>query len=228
MKGALLLIDIENTIGANAAAGTARARLHALLSSAAGAEEVVAACARSRIRQETADVLRERGVRLHLVDDGKGAADRALLECALAASKTGTQRFTVASADAGFAVLGQLGTLHVLAWEGQPIGKRLTRAASGVQRLARVQREAVPPQRQPAPQASSAQEPAPAPVSASAPPTHEPQALHGTALRGTALRWAVAGGLALVGSGFCAGAAFGAGMALGHRLLSRAAHRTPP
>ncbi|RSO42032.1 hypothetical protein DMH15_12520 [Streptomyces sp. WAC 06725] len=195
---ALLLIDVENTIGANAQLATALARLDALLHRAHATGQVIAACAGSRIRPGVADALRQRGVHLPLADTDKNAADRLLIEHARTAAADGTRRFVVASADAAFAALAPFGRLEILAWEGQQVGKALTQAGN-VHRLARVPRAALP-----------AQSPAPPPLAAAAVPEtpSAPVPAPTSALTAgeiPALRWALMGVAAL----FCGGFAFG-------------------
>ncbi|MFJ3883339.1 hypothetical protein ACIPW5_38565 [Streptomyces sp. NPDC090077] len=212
---ALLLIDIENTIGANAHTALALARLDALLHHAKGTERVIAACARPRIRADLADGLRKRGVHLLLADTDKNAADRLLTEQAHAAAADGTRRFVVASADAGFAPLAALGHLEVLAWRGRPISKALEKAGT-VRRLPHIRRTALPAQ--PAPPSP---EPAPLPATPATPDAQTAEAAPGgwpATKPPHVLRW-IAGGAAAL---FCGGLAFGAGTALGNHITHSA------
>ncbi|OPC76495.1 hypothetical protein B4N89_46565 [Embleya scabrispora] len=60
----LVLIDLENIIGANAQTGTALAKLDALPRHVERPGDLVAACVGSRIRPAVTDALRTRGVRV--------------------------------------------------------------------------------------------------------------------------------------------------------------------
>lgn len=140
---AVLLIDVENVIGANAQPATATARMDALLRYTGPLDQTIAACARDRIRPVVASGLQQRGVHLLLVDAGRNAADRLLLDQAHAAAAAGTRRFVIASADAAFAALAPLGRVEILVWEGQPVAKTLSKAGA-VRRLPRIRHLSVP------------------------------------------------------------------------------------
>ncbi|MCY0960640.1 hypothetical protein [Streptomyces sp. H27-H5] len=124
---AVVLIDIENAIGSHAQAPVALARLSALLDRIPAQARITAACPPARIRPDVKRALAERGIQLLAATTGKDAADKLLLACARQAAADGVRHFTVISADAAFAALAQLGELHVLAWEGQPVGKPLAK-----------------------------------------------------------------------------------------------------
>ncbi|KIF07334.1 hypothetical protein PL81_02540 [Streptomyces sp. RSD-27] len=212
-KTALVLIDVENAIGALAQPPVALARLTAFLEHAPAEALVVAACPPSRLRPDVERVLADHGVKVLSAGTGPDAADKVLLNRARQAAAEGVRHFTVVSADAAFAALAPLGELHVLAWDTQPVGKRLAAAAS-VHRIPRVPGPSPAPPR-PAPSGA----PAPAPTAPTAPTPQEPPAdptppANPPRPRSTA-RW---GGTA-VAALFCGGVALGAGTALGSRLV---------
>ncbi|WP_030019393.1 hypothetical protein [Streptomyces monomycini] len=199
---AVLLIDVENVIGANAQPATATARMDAMLRHTGPLDQTIAACARGRIRPGVASGLQQRGVRLLLVDAGKNAADRLLLVQAHAAAAAGTRRFVIASADAAFAALAPLGRVEILVWEGQPVAKTLSKAGA-VRRLPRIRHLSVPGPSEPALRLGADTAPAPHAAAAdtaaaSAAPSQQP-------VRIPAVRWATATAAAL----FCGGFAFG-------------------
>ncbi|MEW1636081.1 hypothetical protein AB0469_18635 [Streptomyces sp. NPDC093801] len=209
-KTALVLIDVENAIGALAQPPVALARLTAFLEHVPAEALVVAACPPSRLRPDVERVLTDHGVKVLSAGTGPDAADKVLLNRARQAAAEGVRHFTVVSADAAFAALAPLGELHVLAWDTQPVGKRLAAAAS-VHRIPRA-RGASPAPPRPAPSGGPAPAPAvPAPQEPPADPT-PPQ--NPPRPRSTA-RW---GGTA-VAALFCGGVALGAGTALGSRLV---------
>lgn len=101
----VLLIDLENMIGANAKRGTLTMKLDVLTSKAGANVQAVAACAGSRINPAGEQVLRDRQIRLLKVSGDKDAADKALLEEAGRLAARGCKRFVVASHDSRFAQL---------------------------------------------------------------------------------------------------------------------------
>ncbi|WP_030025406.1 hypothetical protein [Streptomyces monomycini] len=212
-KTALVLIDIENAIGARAQPSVALARLTVLLEHAPAEALVVAACPPSRIRPDVARALTDHGVKMLSAGTGPNAADKVLLNRARQAAAEGVRHFTVVSADAAFASLASLGELHVLAWDKQPVGKQLAKAAA-VSRIPCIRRAPAPVQpltaqtsQIPAPDAS-APTPLGKPSAKTVPTPHAPQPW-------STVRW----GGAAVTVMFCGGLAFGAGSALGSRLV---------
>ncbi|MEU5136955.1 hypothetical protein [Streptomyces californicus] len=210
-KPAMVLIDVENTFGTLAQRSVAVTRLAALLEHVPAQARLVAACAPARIRPEVKQALADQGVRVLSAGTGPNAADKVLLNRARQAAANGVTHFTVVSADAAFADLAMLGDLHVVAFDRQPVGKALAKAAT-VHRIPRGRRASASAPGQPAeapaiprPAAAHPQPPAPTPDASPSPPQDSPPLL----------RWGAAATAAL----FCGGLAFGAGTALGNRLV---------
>ncbi|MEU7159187.1 hypothetical protein AB0A98_22525 [Streptomyces chrestomyceticus] len=220
-KAGLVLIDVENALGSRAQRSVAVARLTAVLEHVPAQARLVAACSPARIRPDVEQVLADHGVKLLAAGTGPDAADKVLLNRARQAAANGVTHFTVVSADAAFAPLALLGELHVLAWEGQPVGKMLAKAAT-VHRIphGRRARPSAQPRPAPARPAQTAQDPAPevsAPAPLPKPPAQAAPPPNSPRPRSTA-RWGGAAATVM----FCGGLAFGAGTALGSRLVHRA------
>ncbi|MEU4205942.1 hypothetical protein AB0B79_34895 [Streptomyces sp. NPDC039022] len=213
-KTVLVLIDIENAIGARAQPSVALVRLTALLEHTPAEALVVAACSPSRIRPDVMRVLTDRGVKVLSAGTGPDAADKVLLNRARQAAAQGVRHFTVASGDAAFAPLASLGELRVLAWEKQTVSRQLAKVAT-VSHIPRIRRTPVPVQ--PA-TAQTSQTPAPDAL-APPPPLRKPPANPAPSQRAprpwSTARWGGAAATVM----FCGGLAFGAGSALGSRLI---------
>ncbi|QFQ97318.1 hypothetical protein F9278_15120 [Streptomyces phaeolivaceus] len=209
-KTALVLIDVENAFGTLAQRSVAVTRLAALLEHVPAQAQVVAACPPARIRPDVKQALADQGVKVLSAGIGPNAADKVLLNRARQAAANGVTHFTVVSADAAFATLAALGELHVLAWDRQPVGKTLAKAAT-VHRISRhhsapasasAQPAAIPRVPRPAPQRFAPAPASPPPSAPDSPPIP---------------RWSTAA--FGVGALFCGGLAFGTGTALGSRLV---------
>ncbi|MBT0768647.1 hypothetical protein KIH74_06895 [Kineosporia sp. J2-2] len=224
----VLLIDLENMVGHGAGVKVLAPRLDALLRQAGPGLSVVAACRRTRMGPGSQEILQERGVRLLLVDDGKGAADQVLLHEARRQAGQGCRRFLVASADRAFAAVADLGRLEILLWEGQqPLApNRYTRVADMVHRIPRPARGFPAHERSPAagtdaPQVSAHDqqdgfnEPQEQGVAVGRPEAMPVPA----ASAGGRSEWA--GLLLFAGTVFAAGVLFGAGTAVGESVAGR-------
>lgn len=134
----VLLIDVDNVVGAVRPGETVvRARVGALLAAAGPVHHVVACYAITgngpdRVRS----VLAELGVAGWAVPAGANAAETALVEHAHHLADRGCRTFLVASADRGFAQLADLGRLEVMVWDRQPLSRASRNAAQQVHRIA--------------------------------------------------------------------------------------------
>lgn len=133
----VLLIDLENMIGANAKRGPLTMKLDVLTSKAGANVQAVAACAGSRINPAGEQVLRDRQIRLLKVSGDKDAADKALLEEAGRLAGRGCKRFVVASHDSRFAQLADLGKFEIIAWTSPKIAQKYASKATTVHRVPR-------------------------------------------------------------------------------------------
>lgn len=188
-------------------------RLTALLEHTPAEAPVVAACPPSRIRPDVMRVLTDRGVKVLSAGTGPDAADKVLLNRARQAAAQGVRHFTVASGDAAFAPLASLGELRVLAWEKQTVSRQLAKVAT-VSHIPRIRRTPVPVQPATAQTSQTAAPDALAPTPLRKPPANPVPSQHAPRPWSTA-RW----GGAAVTVMFCGGLAFGAGTALGSRLI---------
>lgn len=135
----VVLVDLENMVGAVRPRPALVRACVAVLRAAAGPAHHALAC------YSTADpatdglvsVLAELGVAPWPVPPGPDAAETALLAHADYVYRQGGRTFCVASADRRFAALAELGRLEVLAWERQPIARRLIEAADVLRQLPR-------------------------------------------------------------------------------------------
>jgi hypothetical protein len=164
---AVLLIDVENMIGANARPGTLGAKVDALTGRAGGSVPVVAACAGNRITAAGKQALNDRKIKLLTVGDDKDAADKALLDEAEKRARDGCTRFVVASHDSRFARLADLGQLEIIAWANPKIAKKDTARAAAVHQVPRpaavtAKVQAAKARPAPAPTATAPQVPPPA------------------------------------------------------------------
>lgn len=138
-RGRVLLIDMENVVGADRPRpGVIRARIGALLAAAGDVHHAVASYAvRDPAANLTVSVLAELGVSPWPVPPGPDAAETALLRHARYAAGHGFRVFVVASGDYRLAEVSSLGRLEVLVWQDHPISRRLQDAAAAIHRLPR-------------------------------------------------------------------------------------------
>lgn len=134
---AVLLIDLENMIGANARPGTLAAKLDALTTPVGIGVPAVAACAGNRITPAGKQALKDRKIKLLTVGGDKDAADKALLDEAGKLARSGCTRFLVASHDGRFAQLAELGQMEIIAWANAEIAKKYTCQAATAKLFAR-------------------------------------------------------------------------------------------
>lgn len=134
---AVLLIDLENMIGANARSARFEAKLDALTGQAGHGTPVVAACAGTRITSAGKKALKDRKIKLLSVNGTKDAADEALLDEAGKRARSGCIRFVVASHDSRFAKLADLGQLEILAWTTPKPAEKYASRAANVHRMSR-------------------------------------------------------------------------------------------
>ncbi|MEV0408998.1 hypothetical protein [Actinoallomurus sp. NPDC050550] len=87
------------------------------------------------LSEQSHKALKAQAVKIKWAKAGKNGADKALLKIARDEAAKGHQRFVVVSADADFAVVADLGTLEIIARQGQRLGKRLKEQAEHVHRL---------------------------------------------------------------------------------------------
>ncbi|MFK0247128.1 hypothetical protein ACIQUM_20735 [Amycolatopsis azurea] len=132
------LLDLENLGIARMRPRPMRAHLETVLLVIGPAHHVVAAYAAEPVRpDERASLLAELGVAPLIVEQGRDAAELALLEHARHVHEVGGRTFLVGSADGAFAELAQLGVVDVLARKHQPIAAKLAAAAREEYRLPR-------------------------------------------------------------------------------------------
>jgi hypothetical protein len=219
----VLLIDLENMIGANAKPGMLAMKLDVLTSKAGASVPAVAACAGSRISPAGEQVLRDRQIRLLKVNGHKDAADKALLEEAERLAGRGCKRFVVASHDSRFGQLADLGEFEIVAWTSPKIAQKYGSKATAVHRMARPN-AASPAKPAPSGQAPKAQaEPASSlPPQKVAMPTDKPAPPARPRVRAVSVT-AVGGGILAAGILFGAGTVIGASAVL--RLLRQPDHR---
>lgn len=238
MTAAVLLIDLENMVGAKAKLPSLTAKLDALTSKAPGVP-AVAACGAGRVTKPGIAALDQRGIRLIRTDSTRDAADHALIDEARRLAASGCSKFLVASHDRAFAALADLGTLEIIAWQTPKLADVLTSRATQVHLLPRPRLSAAPaaasaarpaaPAKAAAKQkttaaqttaakASPAAAARPAPVSPAPPAQAPPPAFPALRIRPVHVAAAAVGVTA-------AGLIFGAGSVLGAAAAVRLLHR---
>lgn len=136
----VVLIDLENLVGANRRPPTLRARVTALLEAAGSRHHAVAAYAAPDADSDTAaSVLAALGVAPLRVQAGPNAAENALIRHAVRMQADGCTRFTVCSGDRAFATLADAENtrIDVPVWQGQPVAARLAEVGRSVSELPR-------------------------------------------------------------------------------------------
>lgn len=134
---AVVLLDVENVIGVNPGPDLVTARVTQIRDLAAPVAVFWAAFPQKLLSEQSRQALKAQGVKIQWAKAGKNGADKALLKRAQEAADNGYHRFVVVSADADFAAVADLGTLEIIAREGQRLGGRLEKRAAHVRRLPR-------------------------------------------------------------------------------------------
>lgn len=215
---AVLLLDLENAIGMNPRPEVLASRLVAIQALAEPIAVSWAAYPTRLLSEQSRKVLKEHGVKTRWAKAGKDGADKALVKLARTEAAKGRRRFVVASADADFAAVADLGTLEVIIRPEQKINKRLSSRAAKIHRLPQ------PSRLPPIPSASSSMAASTATAAELGEQTHPSQESAGEQSSQTlhcqlSARQLAEAGVALWLGGVCFGVGVTVGSVLTRRLL---------